>query len=370
MKSLARLICFIWLPTLLVTVAEGGQHNLRFVDQTGQPIPDVVVRYSYRADPIYPGGGRTGELASDTDGRLTIAHPCSTPGSCCVLVSEVAYQVIGKFGYDLSGTGTVPCGVGPNIDITIIGSGQAYPRLALVSAASYRELLTGEMIVAAFGNNLAPATTAAALPLPPLLGGRQVFIRNADGAEQAAPLVFVSSSQINFIMPTQELIPALETSLRTVIIKDENNQVVSTGIFRAAAVAPGIFTANADGQGVPAAMILRVQPGGVQSYEPLAQFDAAQNRFVPLAIDLGPEQESIVLVLFGTGWRQVHAPAAVNVKIGGIDSPVEYVGSQPAIAGLDQLNVRLPRALLGKGEAIVEVTIQQQRTNMVQIKIK
>ncbi|MCI0746677.1 MAG: hypothetical protein L0Y58_14850 [Verrucomicrobia subdivision 3 bacterium] len=90
-------------------------------------------------------------------------------------------------------------------------------------------------------------------------------------------------------------------------------------------------------------MITRVRPGNVQTVEPVAQFDEAQRRFITLPIDLGPETEFVVLSLFGTGWRQVDSARDVMVKIGGVECPVEYVGNQPTIEGLDQINVRLPR---------------------------
>jgi len=38
---------------------------------------------------------------------------------------------------------------------------------------------------------------------------------------------------------------------------------------------PGLFTANVSGQGVAAAVALRVKAGGSQVFEPVARFDAA-----------------------------------------------------------------------------------------------
>jgi uncharacterized protein (TIGR03437 family) len=58
------------------------------------------------------------------------------------------------------------------------------------------------------------------------------------------------------------------------------------------------------------------------------------------------------------------------VKIGRIDCPVEYVGKQPTVEGLDQFNARLPRTLIGLGEVNVEVRIGGILANIVQLKFK
>ena len=369
MKNLARLIGLFSLLALMATVALCAQHNLRFVDQSGKPVSDVIVRATYTAmPPALPGG--TFDIRSDADGRISIGHPCGpSSGSCCLLVSPVNYTVIGKFGYSFSGGGVVGCGLGPPTDATITGTGQEYPKLSVVSAANFRDPLSSEMIVAAFGLNLATATEIAGLPLPTMLANRRVFIRNSDGQEAPAQLLFVSPQQINFIVPNQS-----GSSLRTIIVRDTTDQVVSAGFPVLNTIAPGIFTANADGQGVPAAVIVRARADGSQMYEPVAQFDQTSQRFVPLALDLGMETDIVVLALFGTGWRNFNSSTMLSVKVGGINCPVEYVGKQPTVAGLDQINARLPRSLIGKGDATVEVQFTVFGTsataNPVQLKIK
>jgi uncharacterized protein (TIGR03437 family) len=45
-----------------------------------------------------------------------------------------------------------------------------------------------------------------------------------------------------------------------------------------------------------------------------------------------------------------------QITVGGVDCPVGYVGKQPTFAGLDQINARLPRTLIGKGEVDVMVS--------------
>ncbi|MGH9844880.1 MAG: hypothetical protein ACREEM_39695 [Blastocatellia bacterium] len=49
---------------------------------------------------------------------------------------------------------------------------------------------------------------------------------------------------------------------------------------------------------------------------------------------------------------------------------VEYAGKQPTLAGLDQINARLPRILIGKGEVELYVRIQGREANVTTLKFK
>ncbi|MBI1761407.1 MAG: hypothetical protein HYR56_08230, partial [Acidobacteria bacterium] len=75
--------------------------------------------------------------------------------------------------------------------------------LATVSAANYRgDPLAAETIVAAFGTGMAVATQAAAsVPLPFTLAGTNVRVSDRLSAERFAPLFFVSSQQVNYLIP-------------------------------------------------------------------------------------------------------------------------------------------------------------------------
>ena len=134
--------------------------------------------------------------------------------------------------------------------------------------------------------------------------------------------------------------------------------------------APGLFAANASGSGVAAAVALRVTADGKQRYEPVAEFDPAQNRIVARPIDLGAETDRVFLVMFGTGWRGRTALFAFKVKIGGLDAPVSYAGAQSDFTGLDQLNAELPRSLKGKGEVPINFTVDGKAANVVTVSIK
>ncbi len=237
------------------------------------------------------------------------------------------------------------------------------PVVAAVSAASYNGELAAESIAAAFGENLANGTASAtSLPLPTTLGGVTLKVKDTAGVERDAPLFFVSPGQINY------QIPAGTSGGVAGIAVYKGGSIVAAGEIPVVAASPGLFSANSSGQGVPAATLLRVR-GEAQFYEPVARYDAQQQQFVPMPIDLGPEGDQVFLVLFGTGFRAA-GTARVTVAIGDAEAEVLYAGPAPGFAGLDQANVRVPRSLLGKGEVSIQFTADNRSANAVTINIR
>lgn len=246
------------------------------------------------------------------------------------------------------------------------GAGAAVASAASVSAASYSGMeLAKESIVAAFGEGLATEVkVAASLPLPTSLAGTTVKVKDSAGAEREASLFFVAPAQINYLLPANT---ATGPALVTITGGDGK---VSSGTILVSPVAPGLFSANADGQGVAAATALRAKADGSQVFEPIATFDAAQNRFTPIPIDLGPPGEQVFLLLFGTGLRGNSGLQTVSVKIGGVDAETFYLGAQGSFVGLDQGNVRIPRSLAGRGEVDVVINVGGRVANTVRISVK
>jgi uncharacterized protein (TIGR03437 family) len=237
--------------------------------------------------------------------------------------------------------------------------------LASLSAASYNGELARESIAAAFGENLASETAvAASLPLPTTLAGVTVKVKDSAGVERNAPLFFVSPGQINYLIPsgTASGIASIGVQRGASIVASETAPI--------AAVAPGLFAANANGQGVAAAVALRVRANGAQGVEPVARFDQQAGRFVSLPIDLGPADEQVFLILFGTGFRGRSGLGAVKVSIGGEPAEALFAGEAPGFAGLDQANVRLPRSLAGKGEVGILFTVDNRSANEVTVSVR
>ncbi len=112
-------------------------------------------------------------------------------------------------------------------------------------------------------------------------------------------------------------------------------------------------------------------PQQQQTFEPLARFDAALNRFVAVPLDLTPPNDDVFLLLFGTGTRLRNAANAVSTRIGGVSVPVGFAGPAPGLTGVEQFNVGpLPRALAGRGEVELVLTVDGKTANMVRIAIK
>ncbi len=243
---------------------------------------------------------------------------------------------------------------------------RAVGSVASVSAASFSgTTLANESIVAAFGAGLATATqTAATVPLPTSLAGTTITVKDSAGVERPAPIFFVSPNQVNYQIP-----PETMAGLATMTIAGGAG-TISTGAAQIATVAPGLFTANANGQGVAAAVALRIKADGTQSFEPVARFDAATNRFVSAPIDLGPASDQVFLILFGTGFRFANSPSAATATIGGANAEVLFAGEAPGFVGMDQANVRLSRSLIGRGEVDVVLVADGKMANTVRVNIK
>jgi uncharacterized protein (TIGR03437 family) len=254
---------------------------------------------------------------------------------------------------------------GKDLSLTVPLDETAVAAVAATSAASYATALSAESIGALFGAGMAGSTIAAGTtPLPTTLGGVQVQVKDAAGMTRNAPLFFVSPAQINFQVP-----PITSNGTATItVVRD--SATVGQGTVAIETVQPGLFAANANAQGVAAALILRVKADNSQSYEPVAQFNATANRYEAVPIDFGAATDQLFLVAYGTGFRYRSALSAVTCTVGGANATVSYAGEQGALVGLDQLNVALPRSLAGRGSADVVLSVDGKTANTVALNFK
>ncbi len=323
------------------------------IDLTGNQDVDLFARFNQRI--IISGGNLITDYSSIQDGivpeSLTIT-PTSTPA----LQSGLYYIAVANFG---------PGAANFTLTATITG-GTAPAVVTTVSAASFLGTNTGaaEQIVAFFGSNLATGTqVASTIPLPTTLLGTTVKVRDNAGTERLAPLFFVSPGQINALIPTGTVNDAGQITITS------GDGKIAVGTIQIASVSPGLFTANANGVGVPAATVFRLKAGGAQSFEALSRVDG-QNGSVPIPIDLGAATDQVFLILNGTGIRGRTSLAAVTATIGGTSAPVSFAGPQGDFVGLDQINVGIPRSLIGRGDVDVVLTVDGKITNTVKINIK
>ena len=234
-----------------------------------------------------------------------------------------------------------------------------------VSAANFRSPLARESISAVFGTDLAVVTQPnGGGTLPTNLGGTQINVTDSAGTSRAASLFFVSPTQANYLIPAGT---AAGTATVTII---NWNGALSRGTVQINPVAPGLFTANSSGRGVPAAVAERILANGSRSTVPVAAFDQTQNQFVPVPIDLGTAADQVFLAAFGTGFRFRSALTAVTATIGGTPAEVSFAGAQGDFVGLDQANIRIPFSLVGRGEVDVVLTVDGAQANTVRINIK
>jgi len=135
-------------------------------------------------------------------------------------------------------------------------------------------------------------------------------------------------------------------------------------------VAPALFAANANGQGVAAAVAVRVHGDGSQSVELVFRCDPSAGGCVSQPLELGPPSEQLILLLFGTGIRGRSLLDAVQVQVGSEGAEVLYAGPQRHFAGLDQVNARLPRTVAGKGPVEVRLSVDGVPANPVMIEVR
>jgi uncharacterized protein (TIGR03437 family) len=134
-------------------------------------------------------------------------------------------------------------------------------------------------------------------------------------------------------------------------------------------VAPGLFSANANGKGAAAAMALHAKSDGTQSSEPVFQCAAGSAGCTTAPIALGGSGGQVYLLLFGSGMRNASQKATATV--GGVPVPVSGPVAQGQYAGLDQVNMGpLPTSLAGKGEIEVALTVDGRVANRVTVNIK
>jgi len=242
---------------------------------------------------------------------------------------------------------------------------RAITPLAVTSAASYSTAAVApESIVATFGLNLAAGVSQASqLPLPMNLGGVTIKVRDAGGVERTAPLFFVSPAQLNFEVPA-----GLATG-SALVESFIDGQIASRGLIQINPISPAIFTADSSGRGYPAATLLRYRGSDLVGVEPVVDYDPVGKRFIGRPIDPGPAGEAIFLVIYGTGFRNHGGLGAVGVRMGGIDAQVVYAGAQGDYVGLDQLNVRIPRELAGRGEIDLVLNVGGLSANPVRIRM-
>jgi uncharacterized protein (TIGR03437 family) len=229
---------------------------------------------------------------------------------------------------------------------TFTGSGVYLNPTGMVNAASSSpfsaHLSPGEFLTL-YGSNLAPsAASAPSLPLQGTLNGVQVMING-----RQAPLLFVSSGQINLIVPFfTESIAQIQ-----VINNGASSNTVTQFVGTTSA---GVFTSPAGGIGEAAALhtadfSLVSDSSPAQAGETVAVYLAGLGPVSPANSDgaAGPG---------GTPSNAVNTPQVYlsDSQSNYLQATVGFAGLAPGFAGLYQINFTVPSGL-ASGLASLEI---------------
>lgn len=249
----------------------------------------------------------------------------------------------------------------------ILANPQGPTITSVASQADYSTRFAPGSLAVAFGSNLASITTIAnSNPLPTEISGTSVTIVDGTGLPRLASLMYVSPSQINFQIPAGTAVgPA------SVIVKN-NTGSTDTKTIDIQSLAPAILTRDATGTGLPVGYVIRFRADGTTSREEIARYDQASGTYVPIPIDMGLASDRVLLVLFGTGFRNRSQLNAVGANIGGFGCQVVYAGPQgdPPFT-TDQMNIFLSKdlATVGGGAVSVSILVDGMVANPVTITI-
>ena len=233
----------------------------------------------------------------------------------------------------------------------------------VVSSASYAAgAVAAQEVVSLFGPGVASQTAGASLPLPTVLGGTSVQVTDSAGSTQLAPLFAVSSGQANI------LVPAALAAGRAAVTVLHGSTAALTGTMTIASSAPGLYTANQDGAGVAAANAYLVTASNQRvSQTVFTCHPPAARSCLAAPLSVGGAGDTLYVELYGTGIR---GAASVQVFAGGQSVPVLYAGGVAGYAGLDQVNLSIPRSLAGAGDVRVYVVADGAMSNAVVLNVQ
>ncbi|SPE40142.1 exported hypothetical protein [Candidatus Sulfopaludibacter sp. SbA3] len=222
--------------------------------------------------------------------------------------------------------------------------------VSVVSSASYAAgPVAPQEIVTLFGAGIASQTTT-------------VQITDSAGNSQPAQIFTASAGQANVLMPA-----GLATGPAKVAVL-HGSAVALTGSVTIASSQPGLFSINQDGAGAAAADAFLVTAASQRVNQTLFTCNPpAARSCLPAPLSLGGAADTLYVELYGTGIR---GAASVQCFVGGQSVPVLYAGQTPGYAGLDQVDISIPKTLAGAGDVRVYLVADGAVSNVVVLKIQ
>ena len=216
--------------------------------------------------------------------------------------------------------------------------GPASTATALQAASWNSDLVAPSSLVTLQGQALSSATFVADMsPWPTEAGGVRILVN-----DKPASIYVIAPDIATFELPA-------ETKSGSAVVKVQriaDNVDVAVAYTLVETVAPGIFTASNDGKGLAR--------GSVRVGEALS----------PLTADAVPV--GAVLLLQATGIRNA---GSIVARVGGVDAEVLSVTAQ-SFPGLDEVEIRIPASLAGRGTATIQLTADGKAANPVTVTIR
>jgi uncharacterized protein (TIGR03437 family) len=234
----------------------------------------------------------------------------------------------------------------------------------VVNGASFARLLAPGLIATAFVVNGAQQDAlATVVPLPTSLGGTVVEIRDSQGVTHQSGIlgIFNGQRQINFVIDAATAVGPATLTLRRA------DGETSSAAIQIGQVAPGVFfQTNAQSQPVALGNVLHFRGTAL----------TVTNTFTPTLelapIDLGAEGDQVFISLYVTGIQFASNAVNMSATLGGDALPVfSFAGSLEQFVGLGQVNVGpIPRSFLGRGPALLALTMDGVAANAVMVSIQ
>jgi uncharacterized protein (TIGR03437 family) len=233
------------------------------------------------------------------------------------------------------------------------GRGLSQPTVtAVLNAASFDAAVPPGCLISIFGSKLARTTiSAASVPLPSKLDDVAVLVGDL---ELAAPLYFVSPTQINAQLPFE----ALGDTLSLVVMTAEGRS--KPFLLKPSASGPGLFTRDSSGKGPVLALTPNFQ---------LADAVAPGQPMILYATGLGPTDPPVLSGNPGATQEPFNRVVSVPEVFAGdyaVPVPVAFAGLAPGMSGVYQINVtpqwlasdRLYLRAAGKLSNMVQLPLQ------------
>jgi uncharacterized protein (TIGR03437 family) len=235
--------------------------------------------------------------------------------------------------------------------------------VTVTSAASYYSSnFAADSWATAWGSDLSTSTLfSSTTPLPTSLAGTTVQVTDSAGVARLAPLSYVSSGQINFLIPTNTA-----AGLANITVTNSFGATAST-IIVVSPTSPGLFSQDSSGKGLAAGQYIVVHANGTQTNPAqIAQYNTTTGQWAPAPIVAGATDQ-VYLVLYGTGIRYAPSNNSVTASVNGKSVTVAYAGPQSQFVGEDQVNLGPLPTFAGAGVVNVVVTVNGEPSNTVTV---